>query len=1543
MKNARRIICALMALVFVFGLVPMDAKVAAAEAGQLGAAVIEGNRDFKWPVPDYHNISACFFDDREHYSIDIGTMTTNADIVASYDGEVVEITRNGAGDYGYGNAVMLRHTYTTSEGTITLYTRYAHMDEISEALSVGTAVVGGETVLGKTGGTGYGSASYYADHLDFQILTSSDWLNRQTCSIDPFANNLLELPADLYLGRASDCCQSYIDAIKALYASNSHTHSYEKTVTAPTCTEDGYTTYVCSCGDEYTGDEVTALGHSWQEGICGADKICSVCSATEGTIEHKEVNGACSICGAISVSETNFPDANFRRYVSKNINGASDGWLTEKELKPVTVIYVGERGISSLKGIEFFSSLVSLICEENSLTELDVSKNTKLEALDCDFNNLTELDISNNTELESLVCNENDLTTLDLSKNSKLGTLNCEENELTELDLSGCPELQKLNCSSNKLTELDLSVCPKVRDLECTNNKLTTLDVSVCRELLILKCSKNQLVSLNTSGCTSLDTIDCSNNALTSLDLSTNTLIRKLNVQDNTRVVTAEGNKFDLSTLPGFDVSKVVEVVGGTLEGNILTAEDAVVEYYYDCGNDVTESFVLVMENLCQHNWSEASCTEARKCSICGLLDGEALDHNYDETTVTPPTCTEDGYTTYTCSCGDSYVDDRVSALGHKFGEYGESPTCSVCGESVCGSEHNEENGDCIICGAISVSEENFPDAAFREYVSNNFIASSDGWLTKDELSEVTSINTGNKGISSYKGIEYFTALKYFHCNGNENLTSLDLSKNTELNTLHCEGTSLTTLDLSKNTKLQYLYCYNSRLTSINLSKNTELHSLDCSGTLLTALDLSKNTKLSYLTCNNSQLTSLNLSGCNQLETIQCYGNFLTSLDLSGKTHLSYVNCNNNMLTSLNLRGCSWVQGVYCKSNQLTSIIFDGCTELRTIDCEDNLLTELNVKPCVNLSSLNCNSNYLQNLDVRSNTKLSDLRCEDNYLTSLDLSKCTALWVLWCTLNELESLDLSKNTELRTLYCGYNYLTSLDLSNCLKLSYLDPQYNIRVVTADQNKFDLSTLPNFDVSKVVEVVGGTIDGNILTAEEMAVGYYYDCGLGVAIGFVLVFENLCEHQWIEASCTEDKICYICGANGGEALGHDMGDWVTTDEPTCTENGSKRKDCSRCDHFETDVIPATGHSHEATITPPTCSEDGYTTYTCSCGDTYTDDEVDALGHDMSDWVTTDEPTCTVDGSKRKDCSRCDHFETEVIPAAHDMGDWYTVTEATLEADGEDRRDCSRCEHFETRITRFVDNMLKLEGEDFLNKTTVYINGLPYPVVASGDERYVELPTEEDCSIVTYDFHVGDPDDVHTQYPVGMKVYIVSDGEITYVEELDNLLQYSGSSIRITGKKGIRMITSLYKNTKSALTGKGLAGYKLVEYGTVLAFAHEVEGDGDLVLGKSYSRSNYAYKRGVSDPVYANKGDLTQYTNVLVGFNLDQCKEDLAMRPYIILENAEGEQFTIYGGTIYRSIGYVAYQNRNAVKPGTEAYKFVWEIIHHVYGDQYDSDYKG
>ncbi len=63
-----------------------------------------------------------------------------------------------------------------------------------------------------------------------------------------------------------------------------HTHEYTSEVTAPTCTEKGYTTYTCACGDTYIGDEVAALGHTWVDATVDAPKTCSVCGAIEGEV-----------------------------------------------------------------------------------------------------------------------------------------------------------------------------------------------------------------------------------------------------------------------------------------------------------------------------------------------------------------------------------------------------------------------------------------------------------------------------------------------------------------------------------------------------------------------------------------------------------------------------------------------------------------------------------------------------------------------------------------------------------------------------------------------------------------------------------------------------------------------------------------------------------------------------------------------------------------------------------------------------------------------------------------------------------------------------------------------------------------------------------------------------------------------------------------------------------------------------------------------------------------------------------------------------------
>ena len=259
-------------------------------------------------------------------------------------------------------------------------------------------------------------------------------------------------------------------------------------------------------------------------------------------------------------------------------------------------------------------------------------------------------------------------------------------------------------------------------------------------------------------------------------------------------------------------------------------------------------------------------------------------------------------------------------------------------------------------------------------------------------------------------------------------------------------------------------------------------------------------------------------------------------------------------------------------------------------------------------------------------------------------------------------------------------------------------------------------------------------------------------------------------------------------------------------------------------------------------------------------------------------------------------------------------------------------------------VENSITLDMEDLSGETSVWIDGVEYPVQTAGNLCYVELPDGNAKTMVSYTYHTEAASDPHSRYPVGMKVWTLTeeDGKYTAVRQadFDDILQYSGMSIRVTGKQGIRMITSVDVTKKNELISKDLAGYTLKEYGTVVAWASRLT-DQPLVLGKPYSMSAYAYRKGIADPVFAYDGDRMQYTNVLVGFREDQCGDDLAMRPYMILADAAGNEVTLYGGIVHRSIGYIAYQNRNSFAAGTDAYQYVWDIIHNVYGDLYDEEY--
>lgn len=196
---------------------------------------------------------------------------------------------------------------------------------------------------------------------------------------------------------------------------------------------------------------------------------------------------------------TLIPDANFEQaLIGLGIDsGAIDGKVLNSSISGIKSLEIRYTNISDLTGIEYFTNLETLVCNNNKLKSLDLSKNTFLSYLNCDDNQLTYLNISKNVNLKTLRCNTNQLKELDVLNNFKLIDLECGVNVLTNLDVSKNINLDILWCTSNQLTNLNISNNINLTLLVCYYNQLTSLDVSKNTSLTNLMCSNNQLISLN--------------------------------------------------------------------------------------------------------------------------------------------------------------------------------------------------------------------------------------------------------------------------------------------------------------------------------------------------------------------------------------------------------------------------------------------------------------------------------------------------------------------------------------------------------------------------------------------------------------------------------------------------------------------------------------------------------------------------------------------------------------------------------------------------------------------------------------------------------------------------------------------------------------------------------------------------------------------------------------------------------------------------------------------------------------------------------------
>lgn len=167
----------------------------------------------------------------------------------------------------------------------------------------------------------------------------------------------------------------------------------------------------------------------------------------------------------------------------------------------------------------------------------------------------------------------------------------------------------------------------------------------------------------------------------------------------------------------------------------------------------------------------------------------------------------------------------------------------------------------------VNIPDQNFLNALIEDGVDTN----GDGLISYGEAQVVTTIDLDpdsvsvSKGkISSLEGLEAFINLEYLHCCSNR-IQEFDVSENKELKVLVCwnhvgSNIQLLSLNVSKNTKLETISITGSQITNLDVSNCPSLHELILWYNQITNLDVSKNTKLSWLGLDGNLLSRLDIS-----------------------------------------------------------------------------------------------------------------------------------------------------------------------------------------------------------------------------------------------------------------------------------------------------------------------------------------------------------------------------------------------------------------------------------------------------------------------------------------------------------------------------------------------------------------------------------------------------------------------------------------------------------------------------------------------------------
>jgi hypothetical protein len=495
-----------------------------------------------------------------------------------------------------------------------------------------------------------------------------------------------------------------------------HVHSYVTLTTPPTCTERGYTTYTCRCGDNYVSDYVSATGHSSgsfetiKPATCTEQgleiKTCAYCGQTESnvipatghtsgewivdteaTCEHTgERHKVCTVCGVTTETET-----------TEKTSHVAGSWITDSEAsctqsgsKHKACEICGktlETEVISATGhnMSGWRTSESASCTEdgkevNKCSNCDYEISRKISATGHDYGDVIESeegDYRECSKCHNTIASDDDEDDV-------------HEHSYSETDRkdSTCSEAGyvKYECSCGDSYTTPLALASHSFGDWTTESSATETSEGVekrtCNNCDAYETRNTEKVAHVHSYTETTKSATCTEDGWTKQTCSCGAVI--------TTTVPATGHSYGKAVTVEPTCAKA---------GSVKTV-------CTKCGHEEITTLEKVSHNYVEVSKIMPKCEEKGsvkyECSVCGdsyTEDIDVLTHDWEETSVVDATCTKAGYTVETCkNCSETRNVNETEAKGHKDGEW------VVAQEAALGVDGLKEL-HCAVCDEVIDTE----------------------------------------------------------------------------------------------------------------------------------------------------------------------------------------------------------------------------------------------------------------------------------------------------------------------------------------------------------------------------------------------------------------------------------------------------------------------------------------------------------------------------------------------------------------------------------------------------------------------------------------------------------------------------------------------------------------------------------------------------------------------------------------------------------------------------------------------------------------------